>query len=84
MTTRIIHLRVGGDEYAIVAAPLPALLERLTTAERDVVFLALLGHSNAEIAHERGTTLRTVANQLARAYRKLGVRSRSDLVTKLG
>lgn len=31
------------------------------------------GHSNAEIARARGTSARTVANQLAGLFRKLGV-----------
>ena len=39
--------------------------------------LAMSGRSNAQIAAERGCSVRTVANLLGRAYRKLGVRSRA-------
>jgi len=53
--------------------------ECLTTAEREVVAGALSGKSTAEIATARGTSPRTIANLLARAYRKVGVRSRFEL-----
>jgi DNA-binding NarL/FixJ family response regulator len=51
----------------------------LTDAEAEVVRLALAGLGNAEIARRRGTCERTVANQLASIFRKLGVASRSEL-----
>jgi len=51
----------------------------LSPGERDVARLARTGLSNAEIARARGTSPRTVANQLARIYRKLGMGSRMDL-----
>lgn len=40
------------------------------------------GKTNAAIAAELGTTVQCVKNQLRFAYRKLGVRSRNDLVWK--
>lgn len=52
---------------------------QLTTAEVAVAKLAREGLSNAEIGKIRGTSPRTVANQLARIYRKLGVGSRLGL-----
>jgi DNA-binding CsgD family transcriptional regulator len=51
----------------------------LTASERAVAKLAREGLSNAEIGQLRGTSPRTVANQLARIYRKLGVGSRLGL-----
>lgn len=54
----------------------------LTEAETAVVLLAMAGRRNNEIASERNVSVRTVANQLASAYRKLGVRSRFDLAAK--
>ncbi len=51
----------------------------LTAAERDVVRRALSGASNAEIARGRGSSPRTVANQLASIFRKLGIFSRNAL-----
>lgn len=55
----------------------------LTTAERAVATLAVEGLSNAEIATRRGSSERTVANQLARIYEKLGIGSRAELVLAL-
>ena len=51
----------------------------LTEAERAVVALVLSGCSNAQVASGRGRSARTVANELASAYRKLGVGSRAEL-----
>lgn len=44
-----------------------------------MVHAALRGQSTAEIASSRGSSPRTIANLLARAYRKIGVRSRFEL-----
>jgi DNA-binding CsgD family transcriptional regulator len=41
--------------------------------------MRLRGASNQDIARTRGVSVRTVANQLAAVYRKLGVRSRAEL-----
>lgn len=51
----------------------------LTQAEREVVHLALDGHTNVEIAQARGTSPHTVANQLRTAYSKLEVAGRVEL-----
>jgi DNA-binding NarL/FixJ family response regulator len=53
----------------------------LTDAESHVLELLLDGRTNAEIAARRGTTPRTVANQVQSLFDKLGVRSRLELVT---
>lgn len=55
----------------------------LTTAERDVARAAIEGASDAAIARTRGTSARTVANQLRRIFEKLGVKSRGELRAKL-
>jgi DNA-binding CsgD family transcriptional regulator len=55
----------------------------MTPAERDVADRVLLGHSNADIARQRGTTERTVANQLTTLFRKLSINSRIELVLLL-
>jgi DNA-binding CsgD family transcriptional regulator len=52
----------------------------LTDAERQVALAILAGRSNAEIARIRGTSPRTIANQVAHIFRKLGVKSRSEFV----
>lgn len=54
-------------------------LDALSASEREVAGLLLDGLSNAEIAEIRGTSVRTIANQVASLFKKLGVRSRSEL-----
>ena len=78
---RVTRIRHRGDEYAVVSfsAPSYALPPGLTAAQREVVRAALAGRSNAEIARDTGRRPRTVANLLAAAYRRLGVRGRADL-----
>jgi DNA-binding CsgD family transcriptional regulator len=61
----------------------PAELDLLTEAEEAVALLAVEGLTNAEIASRRGRSNKTVANQLASIYRKLGVKSREQLVRLL-
>ena len=74
-------LRGEDGEVVIVSFALPrAWPSALSLVESAVVALVLQGHSNEEIASLRGTSPRTVANQIASAFRKLGVRSRLELV----
>ena len=76
------RLDAGGDAYALLEwAPRgsAAAFGRLTRAERDVAGLIAAGLSNAEIASRRISSPRTVANQAASVFRKLGVRSRIGL-----
>lgn len=77
---------VGSAELCWVFLPAEALgLDpRLTSAERQVVAGVLNGRTNAAIASARRTSSRTVANQLAAIYRKLGVSSRWELTAHLG
>jgi DNA-binding CsgD family transcriptional regulator len=72
------------NELAVFAFPLlaPELPPVLSQAERDVVGLALIGLSNAQIARRRACSSRTVANQLASAFRKLSVGSRAELAAR--
>jgi DNA-binding CsgD family transcriptional regulator len=55
------------------------LMGRLTGVETEVLRLTIEGKSHAEIARGRGTSRRTVANQLAAIFRKLGVSGRAAL-----
>jgi len=68
---------VGAPEELTAAS-----IARLTPAENDVVQGLLSGRSNAEIAARRRRSPRTVANQIASIYRKLGVASRFDLAAR--
>jgi DNA-binding NarL/FixJ family response regulator len=65
--------------FEIDDAPLPDVL---TPAEREVVHELLSGKSNAAIAAARGASRHTVANQLAKIYRKLRVGSRWELMSR--
>lgn len=72
----------GDDQIAILcwpAAGVPARIEGLSAAQHDVLRLMLAGLSNADIAKTRGTSPRTVANQIASIFRNLGVRSRAEV-----
>ena len=72
----------GDADIALLWFPLLqglATAERMTEAEHHVVDAVLGGKSNADIARERGTSARTVANQVASVFRKLGVHSRGEL-----
>lgn len=77
---RVGRLDVHGEELALFDWPAaPSLPASLPAAEREVAALALQGLSNDDIARARGTSARTVANQLASVYRKLGIGSRLQL-----
>lgn len=60
-----------------------ATLSHLTAAEREVVALVLSGKTDRAIAKARGTSPRTVANQLRSVFRKLDVSSRCELLHRL-
>ena len=51
----------------------------LTAAERGVVELVISGMTNREVAEHMFMAQRTVESHLSRAYRKLGVHSRTQL-----
>ena len=57
--------------------------DELTETERRIAELAAAGRSNREIAGELFVSERTVEANLTRAYRKLGVRSRTELARRL-
>ena len=59
--------------------PEPNWQTLLTRTEAEIAREVLSGLSNAQIAHKRGTAVRTIANQVASIYRKLKVRSRLEL-----
>ena len=63
-----------------VAAP---KLSPLSPAEEAVARLVQAGASNREVAESLVLSVRTVETHLARVYRKLGVRSRTQMVARL-
>jgi DNA-binding CsgD family transcriptional regulator len=81
----VVPVSVGGLRGLVIELPVDhaELPTCLTATERDVITLVLEGQSNQEIAEARGASYRTVANQLASIYKKLGVASRTELVARL-
>ena len=55
----------------------------LTHRERHVAALAAAGHTDVAIAERLGVSARTVQTHLARIYAKLGINSRTELVSRL-
>jgi DNA-binding CsgD family transcriptional regulator len=64
---------------ALLPVPRP-VTDALTERERHVVAGAIVGKSSKEIAYELGISDSTTRVLLGRAYRRLGVRSRTQLV----
>jgi DNA-binding NarL/FixJ family response regulator len=62
------------------ASPRPRRDRELTSAERRVAALVAQGQTNKEVAAQLFTTISTVEAHLTRIYRKLGIRSRAQLV----
>jgi DNA-binding CsgD family transcriptional regulator len=76
------HFERDGSYYLVAhrndCQPAPVAL--LTERERQVVALATMGFANKEIAYELGLATSTVGVLVGRAMRRLGVRSRRELV----
>ncbi|HYQ04694.1 MAG TPA: LuxR C-terminal-related transcriptional regulator [Polyangiaceae bacterium] len=74
-----------GGRYRVLCVPSPySVFDRfLSPAEKAVMRMRLEGKSHAEIAERRRTSRRTVANQVATAFHRLGVSCRSDLMELL-
>jgi DNA-binding CsgD family transcriptional regulator len=80
----VFDVEVGGEPFVVLSLPLDTWMPAcLSPSEREVALAVLGGLSNVEIARRRGTSSRTVANQLASIYRKVGVSSRSGLTAHL-
>lgn len=77
---------LGADSwFRVISAVRPdqTLKDLLPSAEFAVARLLVDGQSHAEIARLRGSSLRTVANQLASVFQRLGVSGRADLLRAL-
>lgn len=72
-----------GTAYAVLSYQIPQnpILLELTPAELEVLELWLDGASAEEVSALRGCAVRTVNNQVASIYRKLGAGSRAELAT---
>jgi DNA-binding NarL/FixJ family response regulator len=65
------------------ASPRPRRDRELTSAERRVAALVAAGKTNREAAAQLFTTVATVEAHLTRIYRKVGVRSRTELARRV-
>ncbi|MCF3170595.1 AAA family ATPase [Streptomyces violaceoruber] len=83
----VLRCRRGLREHGEVTVRRPGALgygDHLSPRERAVARLASLGLSNREIARELVLSHRTVEHHVARALRKLGVSSRTEIGPQLG
>jgi DNA-binding CsgD family transcriptional regulator len=61
----------------------PAQRDELTTREREIAELVAAGLANKEIATRLFVSVRTVEANLSKVYSKVGVRSRTELASRL-
>ena len=82
VTTRLaaLELRLAALEDGLAQFPSRDGAGTLSPAERRVVALVLQGRRNREIAALLSRSTKTVEWQLTNVYRKLGVRSRAELI----
>jgi DNA-binding NarL/FixJ family response regulator len=67
------------DRGARPPRPLLTGVRSFTSAERQVARLAATGLTNRQIAEQLFLSEKTIETHLSRAYRKLGIRSRTQL-----
>lgn len=81
----ISFIELHGEQLRVVAMPRPdrRLPEILPPAELAAVQSLVTGQSYAEIARARGTSTRTIANQITAVFRRMGVSGRSELLQRL-
>jgi DNA-binding NarL/FixJ family response regulator len=74
-----------GQELLVVGMPRPDrhLTTLLPSAELAVIRSLVEGLSYEEIAQQRGTSTRTIANQITAVFRRLRVSGRNELVQRL-
>ena len=82
---RLSELQFEGESYVVVSVARPDLRfpVSLSMAETEVLRRLLAGDTYAQISGARATSPRTVANQLATAFKKLGVSGRRATIERL-
>ena len=78
-----LESQLGELEVVSVARPVLKLADLLSGAELEVTVRVVEGLNHEAIARARGTSKRTIANQIAAAYRKLGVSGRAELINQV-
>lgn len=78
---RIHRTKRASKDIIVITYPLqrPRGFAELSAAELDVIEGVLSGLTQAAVARRQGVAKRTVANQLASAYRKLRVNNVAEL-----
>ena len=76
---RVKVTRIAKDLLLVSVEVRKPRLAGLSRAEREVTLLAVQGLSNRAIAEIRRASPRTIANHLAKVYRKLGTSGRREL-----
>jgi len=86
MGVNIWPFQAAGEQLLLVGYPLrrPACFAALTAAELEVAEGIIQGLSPRQLARRRKVSERTVSNQLAHVYRKLGVSSKHELLALVG
>ncbi len=81
----VAEMEREGERYLVIgySPSRPPCLVQLTPSEVDVIDRWIGGEPMRCIAKARRAAERTVANQIASAYRKLGVGSRQELLNLL-
>jgi DNA-binding NarL/FixJ family response regulator len=82
----LLRLPLGIAGLVAIGVPTAAAheVDGLTSGERAVLGELVRGRSNREIGSLRGTSERTVANQVQAIFDKLGVGSRRELLHRIG
>ena len=82
---RAAELRSDERSFIVMSYPLPAweMPDVLTAAEKEVLRALLAGATARELAGQRGVSPRTIANQIASVFKKLGAQSRLELAARL-
>jgi DNA-binding CsgD family transcriptional regulator len=70
-------------ELARISGSSPGASSELTETERQIAMLVAAGRANKHVAAELHVTVRTVESNLTRVYKKLGIRSRSQLAARM-
>ncbi|MGD1047467.1 MAG: LuxR C-terminal-related transcriptional regulator [Candidatus Krumholzibacteriaceae bacterium] len=85
LAARLVEERGGAPEMPSPCDPIATKLPsgRISIREREVITHLLGGKSNREISRELGISEKTVKNHLWKAYRKIGVRNRTQLFHQL-
>jgi len=85
VSARVSHLQASPCALWVVsmARPERCLASVLSDAEAHVIAMLAEGLTHTQISRARGTSRRTIANQLSAAFRKLGASGRRELLNIL-